>query len=295
MRITDNMQLTSVLLDESRASQQVYQLSQESASGNLINAPSDDPTGFGTLVTIDSQLSVMQGRSSAVSAAASNLDAASGALSSASNLLDQAKQLAIEGANGTEDPSSRANTATQVQGLVQQMIELGNTQGTAGYLFGGTNTGTPPFDAAGNFTGNNGVTQVAVSDTVLANSNVSGADAFTSAGGGSNVIADLQSLATALSTNNTAAISASITQMSTDQQQVIAVMVQAGSASSSLTASGQMITNTITATQVNRSTLDNAGTASVYSELEAAQNSYQAAVNVTQQILSLSSFTTSTT
>jgi flagellar hook-associated protein 3 FlgL len=295
MRITDNMILSTALLDESRASQQVYQLTQESASGNIINTPSDDPTGFGTLVTIDAQLSEMQGRSAAASAASNNLDTASGALSSASNLLDQAQQLAIEGANGTEDAASRANTAVQVQGLVQQMIELGNTQGTDGYLFGGTSTKTPPFDAAGNFTGNNGVTQVAVSDTVLVNSNVSGADAFTSAGGGSNVIADLQSLATALSTNNVPAITASIGQMQTDQGQVDAVMVQAGAASSSLQSSGQVITSAITSTQVTRSNLDNAGTPAVYSALAAAQSSYQAAMNVTQQILSLESFTTSTT
>jgi flagellar hook-associated protein 3 FlgL len=293
MRITDSMRLSEATLDESRASQQVYQLTQESASGDLINAPSDDPTGFATLVSMDGQVSVMQGRSTAATTAASDLNTASSALSSAVNLLDQAKQLAIEGANGSETASSRTDAATTVQGLVQQMIGLGNTQGSSGYVFGGTATGSPPFDAAGNFTGNNGVTQVAVSDTVLANSNVSGADAFTSAGGGSNVIADLQNLATALGANNVPAISAAITQMDNDSQQVTAVMVQAGAASSGLTASSQVITNAVTSTQVAESTLDNAATPATYSALEAAQNSYQAAISVTQQILSLSSFTSS--
>jgi len=234
----------------------------------------------------------MQGRSTAASKAANDLNTASSALSSASNLLDQAQQLAIEGANGTLDAASRANTATSVNGLVQQMIEIANTQGSSGYLFGGTQTGTPPFDAAGNFTGNNGVTQVAVSDTMLVNSNVSGADAFTAAGG-SNVIGDLQALATALSTNNVAAVQTSITQMQNDQNQVTAVMVQAGAASASLTASGSVLANAITATQVTRSNLDNAATPTVYSDLAAAQNSYQAALSVTQQVLSLSSFTSS--
>jgi len=133
---------------------------------------------------------------------------------------------------------------------------------------------------------------VAVSDTMLVNSNVSGADAFTAAGG-SNVIGDLQALATALSTNNVAAVQTSITQMQNDQNQVTAVMVQAGAASASLTASGSVLANAITATQVTRSNLDNAATPTVYSDLAAAQNSYQAALSVTQQVLSLSSFTSS--
>jgi flagellar hook-associated protein 3 FlgL len=171
------------------------------------------------------------------------------------------------------------------------MISLANTQGTNGYLFGGTKTSTPPFDAAGNFTGNNGVTQVEVADGVLVNSNVSGADAFAGANGGSNVMADLQSLATALSTNNVAAISASVGQMDTDSAQVSAVMVQAGAGSASMQASIQLMASLNTATLTTRSSIDNAGTPQVYSELQATQTAYQASLAVTQQVLSLQSFT----
>jgi flagellar hook-associated protein 3 FlgL len=291
MRITDSMRLSSALLDESRASQKVYDLTQESASGNLINAPSDDPGGYATLVSMDARLTIMQGRSTAATTASGNLDTAGSALSSAGDLLDQAKQIATETASGTDDATARANAASSVTSLVQQRISLGNTQGADGsYLFGGTKTGTPPFDAAGNFSGNNGVTQVSVADNVLSNSNVSGADAFTSAGGGSNVIADLQALATALTSNNVTAISSSIGQMETDRQQVTAVMVQAGAASSSLQASTQVITSLTTATETARANLDSAATAAVYSELQSTETAYQTSLSVTQQILSLNAF-----
>jgi flagellar hook-associated protein 3 FlgL len=290
MRITDSILLSDSLLSESRSSQQLNQLSQESASGNLINAPSDDPTGFAEVASIDARLTIIQGRNSVATVAANNIDVASGALSSAADILDQAQQVAIESANGDVDAATRAQAATQVLGLVQQMIQLGNTEGTDGYVFGGTSTGTPPFDAAGNYTGNNGVTQVAVADGVLVTSNVSGADAFTAAGGGSNVITDMQALATALSGNNVAGITAAIGQMNTDREQVTSVMVQAGAVSSTLTASAQLMTNLTTSTLTARSTLDNAATAQVYSELQATETAYQTSLSVTQQVLSMESF-----
>jgi flagellar hook-associated protein 3 FlgL len=205
-------------------------------------------------------------------------------------LLTQAGQIALTAANGSQDATSRTIAAAQVQSIIQQMIGIGNTEGPDGYLFGGTSTGSPPFDAAGNFTGNNGVTQVEVAEGVLVNSNVSGADAFTSAGGGSNIIADLQSLAAALSSNNLAGITGSIGQMESDRQQVSAVMVQAGATSDTLTASATLITSLTTAAQTARASIDNAATPTVYSELASTQTAYQASLSVTQQILSLQAF-----
>ncbi len=291
MRITDGILVSESLLDQSRNAQALATVTEESATGNLVNAPSDDPTGYATLVSLDGRLSVMQGRGTVATEAANNLNVATGALSSASDLLDQAQQLAIEAASGSDDVQSRADAAAQLNGLIQQMIQLGNTKGTDGYVFGGTSTGSPPFDAAGNFTGNNGVTQVAVADGVLVNSNVSGADAFTSAGGGSNVLQDMQALSTALSTNNVPAISASISQMQADQQQVLGVMVQGGAVAATLAASSTLITNLSTATQTEITSIDSAATPEVYSELAATQTAYQTGLQVTQQILSLESFT----
>jgi flagellar hook-associated protein 3 FlgL len=290
MRITDGIMMSEALLAESRAQTKMAEVMQESATGNMISQPSDDPSGFGTLVSIDSQLSIMQGRQTAATTASSNVSLASGALSSANDLLTQAGQIALTAVNGSQDATSRSIAAAEVQSLVQQMIGIGNTQGPDGYLFGGTSTATPPFGPAGNFTGNNGITQVEVAQGVLVNSNVSGADAFTAAGGGSNVIADLQSLATALNTNNVAGIQSSIGQMASDRQQVSAVMVQAGATSDTLAASATLITSLTTAAETSRAAIDNAATPTVYSELASTQTAYQASLSVTQQILSLQSF-----
>ena len=60
MRITSNMQLTDALASEARASQQVYDLTQEATSGLQINAPSDNPAGYASIVSGNAQIAILQ-------------------------------------------------------------------------------------------------------------------------------------------------------------------------------------------------------------------------------------------
>src|SRR5262249_21020079 len=148
-----------------------------------VSAPSDDPAAYASITQRSAQMSVLQARSTAASRAAGDLDLAESTLDAASNIIVQVRQIAVEEANGTQDVTARANAAAQVTSLRQQLVALANTQGANGYLFGGTRTNAPPFDANGNFSGNGGLTHLEIADGVLAVSNASGANAFTAAGG----------------------------------------------------------------------------------------------------------------
>jgi flagellar hook-associated protein 3 FlgL len=286
MRITNNMQLTDALASQARASQQMYDLTQQATSGLKINSPSDDPAGYASVVTANAQISVLQARSTAISTASGDLSLADGALSSAGDLLVQAKQIAIESADGSETATDRANSASQINQIVQQFVALGNTQGANGYIFGGTKTDTPPFDSSGNFTGNGGVMQVEVANGVVTQSNASGANAFTAAGG-RNVIGDLQALATALTNNDIPTISASIDNLDADNNQVTAARVDAGGSASTLQSSSQVISSALVSVQTSAGNESNADIPTVYSELTQAQTSYEGALSVNRQILSM--------
>jgi flagellar hook-associated protein 3 FlgL len=286
MRITTNMQLTDALASQARASQQVYNLTKQASTGLKINAPSDDPAGYASVVTANAQISVLQARSATIDNANGDLNLADGALASAGDLMIQAKQLAITSADGSQSTSDRANAAAQISQIAQQLIGLGNTQGASGYIFGGTKTDTPPFSANGAFSGNAGVTQVEVATGVLAQSNASGANAFTAAGG-RDVIADLQSLASALSSNDVSAIQSSIGTMGADGDQLVAARVNAGVAASTLQSSSQIISSALITVQTTAAGESNADIPTVYSELTQAQTSYTSALSVNHQILSM--------
>lgn len=286
MRITNGMQLNDALASEARTSQQLYDLTTEASSGYRVNTPSDDPAAYASIVSIDSRISILQARSTAATAATSDLSTAEGVLSSASSLLVQAKQIAISMANGTVDPATRANAATSVAGLSQQLLSMANTEGSSGYLFGGTATGTQPFDATGNFVGNAGTTQIEVAEGVNVQTNVSGALAFTAAGG-SDIFADLKALSTALSSNDVAGITAAISTMGADNDQVIAAQASAGTMIDQLQSSSTVISSAVTNAQTQLANTQDADVAQVYSEYEASQTSYESALSVTKQILAL--------
>ena len=198
MRITDNMQLNDALASQASASSQMYGLTAEASSGLKMTSPSDDPAGYATVSSLNAPVSRPSG-----------------------------SKLGGHGRRGRPEPGQRrrrrpppcsfrrsksrsrrrtavrvrrraANSATQVNQIAQQMIGLANTQGANGYLFGGTNTSTPPFDANGNFSGNAGVTQVEIANGVTVQERRERRGRL-HRGRGPDVIADLQNLATALS------------------------------------------------------------------------------------------------
>ena len=286
MRITETMTLNTVLQSESVAAQRMNQLSNEASTGLAVQQPSDDPAAYASIVTRTAQISTVQGRSEAVKVAAGDLNLAESTLDQAGTLMSEASQVAIEASNGTMTASDRANSAQQINSLLQQMVGLANTKGSSGYLFGGTKNNTPPFDSSGNFSGNDSVTHVEVADGVLAVSNASGASAFTSAGG-TDVFAALQGLATALTTNDTAGIQASVQTLSSAQTQLISARVGAGESAARLTSAGDAMTTALTQMQISLGNVQDADSATTFSNLTASQNAYQQALQVNKQVLSM--------
>jgi flagellar hook-associated protein 3 FlgL len=286
MRITTGMDLNFVLQAESVSQQQLATLTQQASSGLRVQNPSDDPAAYATIVQDDAQISSVQARSSVCSQANGDLTTASDALDQAATILQQAQSIAVEAANGTQDAASRAASGQQVASLMQQLVAIGNTKGSSGYLFGGTATNAPPFDSTGTFSGNATVTYVQIADGVTAQSNASGADAFTAAGG-QDVFAAMQALQTALAGNDVPGIQSSITSLQTSHDQVVAAEVQTGESAATLQSAGQTMTTMLTQLRTSLAGVQDADATSTFTELAAAQNSYQEALQVNQRILSL--------
>lgn len=287
MRITETMNLNSVLESESRVSERMAQLTQMASSGLRVSQPSDDPVAYASLVQRDAGIATVQARQSATTTAAGDLDQAGNILNQATAFLQQVRALAVEESNGTRDAASRANTASVVDSLRQQLIGLANAKGSSGYLFGGTKSDSPPVDPSGNFVGNSGVSHVEVADGVLAASNADGAQAFSPAGG-RDIFADLQALSTALTSNDTAGIQASIANIDASHAQIVAAQTDTGERAARLHSASDAMSAAVTQMQVARAPVADADAATTISNLEAAQTAYQAALQVNKQILSLS-------
>src|SRR6478609_6132607 len=194
MRVTEQMRYDSVANNLSQLSSRQAKAAQEAQTGVRVNLPSDDPIAAAQLARLAASQSQVAARRSTINSVRGDAELAESSLQQASDLMATAKELAMQGGNGSLGASERATLALQVKDIRDQLVGIANTRGTSGYLFAGSATETKPFSA-------------------------SGAKAFTSAGG-RDVFGDLDALYNALNSNDTTAIGVSIDGLDRSRSQI---------------------------------------------------------------------------
>jgi flagellar hook-associated protein 3 FlgL len=289
MRVTDNTRLLNVLRNNAVSAKRLTMASRRASAGARVVSPSDDPVAFGTSVRRSSTIASIASRTSVARAAADDLTITEGALNSSTELLSQARSLAVQGANEALSATDRTALASSVDGIREQLLSLANTRGSQGYVFGGSRTDTAPFDTTGAFVGNDTVLRIAVTDGAAAKKNVSGAKAFTAAGG-IDVFTQLSALSTALTTNNVAAVRTSIDAMQSGYDQAVSVQVDAGLSMERLRSAADVLdTASLAVSQANSRDIGADDLAGLATELAAASNAYTQSLDVTKKLLSIAS------
>ena len=119
MRVNPDMY--SVVLSGLQTNSQLEsQALQQVASGQKLNALSDDPAGAASLVTLRTQSSSNTQYLQNISTLTGSLNVADSALSSVVEALTSAQTLGVEGADSTLNASNRQALAQQIQGIQQQ-------------------------------------------------------------------------------------------------------------------------------------------------------------------------------
>jgi len=161
-----------------RSLAEMLRLNGQVASGKRINKPSDDPAGaaraidYKVAIDADAQYRKNVGDASALIGYAEN------ALASASSAMARLKELALQGASGTLDASSRAAISQETAQLRDHLLSLANSRFGNRYLFSGFRTDTPAFDAAFAYRGDAGAIHAAVERNATIPVNVTGVGAF---------------------------------------------------------------------------------------------------------------------
>lgn len=289
MRVTDNMRYDSALEARRKADVRVFEASRQASTGLRVGAPSDDPASYATSVRLEGRVSTLTARAKDASRAAGDLGIAESTLAAAGDVMMRAKDIATWMASDTVDAATRASAANEVDQLRQTLLGLANTRGGQGYLFGGTKTDAPPFDAAGLFVGNDSTQGVEIGDGVVIAANASGAQAFTTAAGGRDVLADLQNLADALRANNPVGVRAGIDTSEAGRRQIVDVRGATGLTLERLESASDIATAAIDKLRESKATEIEAEPVSAYTELLTAQAAYDRNLSVTKLLISLSS------
>jgi len=167
-------------------------------------------------------------------------------------------------------------------------VTLMNTNVNGRYIFGGNKDQTAPFDAAGNYNGDTAVRQVEVAPGVLEDSSVRADIAVKGVGGGVDLFATLQSLSTALKTNNGDAIRGSLTDLETTTNQVTTTLAQVGAMGDAFTTAQTLATATRDATVKNISSQSEVDIIQSSSQLALANSALNATLTAAAQSFNLS-------
>jgi flagellar hook-associated protein 3 FlgL len=187
MRITQGHLFARALGDIQRSLTKFTGLQQQVASGKRIELASDDPVAALRILPMQNDLRNLEQMSENVALARESLDTGAAALEDGSSVMQRVRELTMQASNGTFAQGDRASIGAEMDQLLQQLVGIGNARRGERFLFGGTESGTPPFeivdDASGTrvvYRGNRERLDVAVAPGVTTGLNLAGDSIFQS-------------------------------------------------------------------------------------------------------------------
>ena len=147
MRITNNMVTNGILNELQQLQNQQSSLQTEVSTGLAVTQPSDNPTVYGQVVGLQYENDQLAQFNANASQALSIANASYGGLDSLQQIYDRASQLGTEGSGSLGTGASR-DYSSELDQLIQQAVQVANSQQSGSYIYGGTAVGTAPFTTA---------------------------------------------------------------------------------------------------------------------------------------------------
>jgi flagellar hook-associated protein 3 len=142
------MQVTNMvpdtLYDIQQSQQALSTALQQVSTGLRVNQPSDDPGASASMVLSLASSANVDQYTKNISAVTSQMQTADSALSSVVTSLNTAITLGTSGTSGILTTANKQAIATQVQGVLANVVSQANASYQGAYLFGGSETTGPP-------------------------------------------------------------------------------------------------------------------------------------------------------
>jgi len=145
MRVNNQIIANTVLQNLNRNLEQMNRLQNQMSSGKKISRPSDDPIGIAQVLSYKTVLGEQDQHIKNMRDAKDWLDATESALNNATAILQNAREIAVYGANGTMPQESLNALAADVEQLIDEMLQVANSNHGGRYIFGGSRTDAVPF------------------------------------------------------------------------------------------------------------------------------------------------------
>lgn len=230
LRVTQSMMHLQLSRNLNRNLAQMEQLQQQTTTGRKINKASDDPVGITYSLRYRTELSATLQYQKNVDSALSWLDFNDTVLGQAGDVLHRIKELATNGASGTNPQIALDNILSEIGQLKTQLIEIGNSKMNGKYIFNGEQFDRPPYDMsdpmfdAKTVNGDQGIITYAIGPNVNVDLNLSTEQIFGAVdltGTGNNIFSVIDRVIAGLSSGNYSEVSAELTNIDASMDRIL--------------------------------------------------------------------------
>jgi flagellar hook-associated protein 3 FlgL len=146
MRVTEGIIYRSVTGNLNRLRAGLQELNQQVASGKRLVRPSDDPVGAVSAQAVRAKLSAMDQLKRNAESWQGWLQSTENAITSTQRVVSRAREVAVQMSNATNSASQRTMAAEEVNNLLEELINLGNTRFQGRYVFAGYRDDSDAFE-----------------------------------------------------------------------------------------------------------------------------------------------------
>jgi flagellar hook-associated protein 3 FlgL len=284
MRITQQMLADTTINNLRNNVSRMQDLENALTTGQRNSRPSDDPPAVARTLTYNSNIAAGDSYLSTIDSSLSWLNSTDDALSEGGDLLQRARELAVEGANGTLNQQDMANIASEIGQILSQMVVTGNSSLRGQRLFAGDKINADPFAQAANpagftYTGDNAQMQREYDLNARITINTDGQATFGPA------ITALTNLQAHLNSGNGAAVSGDLASLDTALDTVLSARAAVGAKMNRLTTAQDRQNLLQTNLAGLRSKIADTDYADALSKFTVQENVYKASLQVGGQAL----------
>ncbi|MGN6250660.1 MAG: flagellar hook-associated protein FlgL [Marmoricola sp.] len=286
-RITQRMMSQASLVSIQTSLSRLSKTQEQLTTGKVLNRPSDSPTDTTTAMRLRASIASQKQYARNAQDGQAWLDLADSTLQGVNTLVNRARDLALQGANASNDtPAARNALAAEVDQIRQSVLASANTTYLDRPLFGGVTGGPVAFTGSGGtitYAGTAGSVDRAIGPNASVSVNVDGPTAF--GADGSSIFDRLAALSTALRSGDTAGITTALGDITSSQEQLQAAVSDVGARESRVDRAVDTANDAVLALTTQLSSVQDVDIAKATVDMQTQQVAYQAALAVTAKVV----------
>ena len=252
------------------------------SSGKRINSLSDDPIGMTQVLNIKSSLANIAQMERNITSAKPWLTAAESALANVQELISETRALTVQAATSTTGASERSSMASIIQGTLEEIVSMANTEVNGLYIFAGSKTDTIPFNQDGSYEGNDNAFKIKIGNDSTIETGSDGEAVF------GTIFTTLSDLKTALETNDVSEIQATMSALENDFNNFSAKISDTGSRHLRLEIKENILSSMKLTNTERLSNIEDADITEAIIDLKEKELAYQAALASSSKVMQLS-------